>query len=353
MKKTRKSYADLYVENFADAEEFIATLEERKEEGEKNHANFQWYGLSSWKEAYKDLRGEGKGLEELEERFALYLAGLEAMTKKRQKEAAKRRPEGRDIEFLFVADEADEGDGEAAYMGIRERRLSQLAGIALLEKNYGYRCSVSLAFPAYGGEPREGKTNVACLIRLKGLQEPFSLKKLSCLPLRPNSLTALLSRWEHSVGHSNGLNQGYDSYHFNHPYARGKSSALNWGLKRKVEFFDLVKEGGSSLICLECADRIEDVLKRLTTPILVGRKFAPGEHYIKDFAAWETLENGDVNAYIVNTLYSKNTNILFASYDRASNITRARSGEVYEGNAIPKVTKMEDADEREYWSDLG
>lgn len=147
MKKTRKSYADLYIENFADAEEFIATLEERKEEGKKNYMNFQHYGVSSWEEAYKDLRGEGKGFDDLEERFALYLAGLEAMTEKRQKEAgkeqkeggeaAKMRPKGRDIEFLFVADEADGSDGEAAYMGIRERRLSQLAGIALLEKNYG------------------------------------------------------------------------------------------------------------------------------------------------------------------------------------------------------------------------
>ncbi len=333
MRKTRKSYADLYVEDFADAEEFIATLEERKGELKKNYTEFRHYGLSSWEEAYKDLRGEGKGLEELEERFALYLAGLEAMTKKRQKEAAERRPEGRDVEFLFVADEADEDDSESAYMGIRERRLSQLAGIALLEKNYGYRCSVSLAFPAYGGEPREGKTNVACLIRLKGLQEPFSLKKLSCLPLRPNSLTALLSRWESSVGHSGGLSQEYESYHCNRPYGRRNSGALKWEFKRKAEFFDLVKDENSSLICLECADKIEDVLKRLTTPILVGRTSISTSDF-KNYGVLETLKNGDIKAYT-----DRAASDLLANYDNASNITRTPNGEIYEGNALQEIAE--------------
>ncbi len=336
MKKTRKSYADLYIEGFADAEEFIATLEERKGVDTGLHC----YGVSSWEEAYKDLRGEGKGFDDLEERFALYLAGLEAMTEKRQKEGqkeggetAKRCPKGRDIEFLFVADEADESDGEATYMGIRERRLSQLAGIALLEKNYGCRCSVSLACPAYEGEPREGKTNVACLIRLKSLKEPFSLKKLSCLPLKPNSLTALLSRWEKSVGHSSGLNREYESYHCNRPYGRRNSGALNWEFKRKMEFFDLIKDENSSLICLECADKIEDVLKRLTTPILVGRK-SVSTRCFKNYGVLDTLKNGDVNAYTDSAASD-----LLASYDNASNITRTPNGEIYEGNALQEITE--------------
>ncbi len=343
MKKTRKSYADLYIENFTDAEEFIATLEERKEEVKKNYVSFQYYGLSSWKEAYKDLRGEGKGFDDLEERFALYLAGLEAMAEKRGKEAAKgqreggetakMRPKGRDIEFLFIADKADECDGEAAYMGIKERRLSQLAGIALLEKNYGCRCSISLACSAYEGEPREGKTNVACLIRLKSLKEPFSLRKLSCLPLKPNALTALLSRWESSVGHSSGLSQKYESYHCARPYVREKSSALKWEFKRKMEFFDLIKDENSSLICLECADKIEDVLKRLTTPILVGRKSVSTRRF-ENYGVLDTLKNGDVNAYTDSAASD-----LLASYDNASNVTRTPNGEIYEGNALQEIAE--------------
>lgn len=288
MEKVRKTYvncptASLYVERFRNYREFLDTLDARKGEEKKSWEQRtpldSWNGVTSWDEAYKLLLdGWEKPVKNIEMNFDKSL--MKVREKSRRKTFANiagfapipahavmnlpnsmldQRMEARKtkvLDFLIMIDRACKNSASE----IEKRMSEQLAGIASLERDYGYRCRINVAFSAFSGGPRGNKVNTACILKVKDESQPFDIKRLAFPIVHAGMLRALMFRWERTLTAKDALDMPYDGYHEG---AFG-TSYEKWFLSRKEEFVKMVTDPKAKMIVLDFDSKVEDVIQKET-----------------------------------------------------------------------------------------
>ena len=158
------------------------------------------------------------------------------------------------LDFLIVIDRACMNSPREIEMRMSE----QLAGIASLERDFGFRCRISVAFAPFSGYPRSKKTNTACILKVKDEGQPFDIKRLAFPVVHSAMLRALMFRWERTVSAEDGLNASYEKYH-----ESGMGTSFeHWLESDKKMFSEMVSENNGKVIVLDFNSRVEDVIKK-------------------------------------------------------------------------------------------
>ena len=290
MRKMRKAYegvkgADLYVEEFGDYREFLETLERRKPEEAKNTSpsdyklTVDWNGVGSWDEAYDLLKkGWDAPVKRIVCDFDKNLAKTRERTRRRNFASVEgfapipahavmnlpnsminQRTEAKKtkiLDFIVMIDRAC----HVSTMEIERKMSEQLAAIASLERDFGFRCRISVAFAPFSGYAREGKTNTACVLKVKDESQPFDIKRLAFPIVHSAMLRALMFRWERTLSAEDGLNASYGKYHDG-----GMGTSFErWRESYKKEFSGMISGNGSKVIVLDFDSKVEDVIKQGT-----------------------------------------------------------------------------------------
>ena len=290
MRKMRKAYegvrgADLYVEEFGDYREFLETLERRKPEEAKNTSpsdyklTVDWNGVGSRDEAY-DLLKKGwdapvkrivcdfdKNLAKTRERVrrrnfasvegfapipAHAVMNLPNSMINQRTEAKKTKI----LDFIIMIDRAC----NVSTREIERKMSEQLAAIASLERDFGFRCRISVSFAPFSGYAREGKTNAACVLKVKDESQPFDIKRLAFPIVHSAMLRALMFRWERTLSAEDGLNSPYSKYHDG-----GMGTSFErWRESNKKEFSGMISGNNGKVIVLDFDSKVEDVIKKGT-----------------------------------------------------------------------------------------
>lgn len=288
MKKTITAYeqdktAKFYVERFENYREFVDTLEKRKSEESKNDYEGgdlnSWHGVKSWDEAYGLLlKGWDKPVGHIEMNFNKSLVNAREKSRRRvyasvagfspivphavmnlpnsmfdEKIEAKKT---KVLDFLIMIDRACGNSASEI-----ERRMSeQLAAIAVLERDYGYRCRISVSFASFSGSYRHNQTNVACVLKVKDESQPFDIKRLAFPIVHAGMLRALMFRWERTLSAEDGLNKKYSEYH-----ASGMGTSYEkWNSSNKEQFVRMLSGNKSKVIVLDFDSKVEDVITKGT-----------------------------------------------------------------------------------------
>lgn len=272
--------ATMYVERFGNYREFIETLNKRLPEERKNNPSGcelgSWYGVNSWDEAYKLLlEGWDKPVRSIEMNFDHNL--MKVREKARRKTFSSvagfapipahavmnlpnsmldQKMESRKtkvLDFLIMIDRACSHSAQE----IEERMSKQLAGIAALERDYGYRCRISVSFAAFSGYPRGGKANACCVLKVKDESQPFDIKRLAFPIAHAAMLRALMFRWERTLTAEGGIGVKYNQYH-----ETGLGTAYErWPKSDKDRFVGMASDGKSKMIVLDFNSNVEEVIE--------------------------------------------------------------------------------------------
>ncbi len=285
MEKTVQKYeecpnASMYVERFDNYKEFIETLDRRLPEEKKNNPNGcklgSWHGVNSWEEAYKLLlEGWDKPVKSMAMSFDRNLIKVREKTRRKtfsnvagfapipahavmnlpnsMLDQKMERRKTKVLDFLIMIDRACSPSANE----IEERMSKQLAGIAALERDYGYRCRISVSFVPFSGRPRNGKTNVCCVLKVKDESQPFDIKRLAFPTVHVAMLRALMFRWERTLTAVDGIGLKYDDYH----EAGLRTVYEKWPKSDKDRFVGMVSDGRAKVIVLDFDSNVEDVIE--------------------------------------------------------------------------------------------
>ena len=294
MKKTRESFTDLYAEKFSSVKELIRALKRRKGEEKKRYPNFvvaqDYYQVSSYEEAYSLLLSPWKGAHgDIEEKFEKRVDGLrEELEAKLASEPAeqpaelpcwrekpKHPREVRTREFVLPITHRS---WPYKIEETEEKVLNQLACIALLEKDYGWRCKISL-LAGWAGTIHEGKkTQLACLINIKRADEPFDIRKIAAPVIHP-AMELVTDQWKRTLSSEEAMGEEF------------LKCAGGWG-SYGGEGVDYVLRNRDAIFVSYGLDLVP-ALPRLAKPVLMGT-----ETITYGFGYLETLPCGDVIAYL-------------------------------------------------------
>ncbi len=294
MKKTRESFTDLYAERFSSLKELIRALKRRKDEEKKHYPNFvvtkRDYQVSSYKEAYSLLLKPWDGAHgDIEERFERRVDELRRELKAKLdsepaeqpaelpcwREKPKRPRKVRTREFVLALEHRS---WPYRIEETEETVLTQLACIALLERDYGWRYKISL-FAGWAGTIHEGKkTQLACLVNIKKADEPFDIRKIAAPTIHP-AMELVTGRWKRTLSSEEAM--GEEFLKCTNGWSHCDEEGVDFALR------------GKDAIFADCDLDLVPALPRLAKPVLAGT-----ETIIGGFGYLETLPCGDVIAYL-------------------------------------------------------
>ena len=167
-----------------------------------------------------------------------------------------------------------------------EKILTQLACIALLERDYGWHCAISM-FKGWAGMIHPGKdTYLACLVSIKKADEPFDIKKIAAPAIHP-VMALLACQWKNTLSDDGAMGE---------EFLKCKRGWLGW---RDIDCGEVL--GCKDAIFVRyglCGTGLISALPRLIKPVTAGIE-AQGES--KGWAPYgwlEILPCGDEIAYL-------------------------------------------------------
>ncbi len=141
-----------------------------------------------------------------------------------------------------------------------------------MEKDYGYRCGISV-ISGWAGEIHSGKdAQLTCTIRIKKADEPFDIKKLAS-PAIHGAMEFLMERWRMALSNEKAMGKehlkcrdGWDNWCF-----EGNEQGVNFVRREKDAIF------------VDCDMDIVGLLARLSKPVVAGIEIEPptcGRHQL-------------------------------------------------------------------------
>ena len=159
------------------------------------------------------------------------------------------------LNFVIMIDRACSVEADE----IKRKMSEQLAGIARLERDLGYRCRISVAFAAFGDCPDDDETYVAAVVKIKDESQPFDIKRVAFPIVHPAMLRAYMFAWEGTLTSAESLGESYWSYHQD---GLGKSFE-HWRDRCKKQFSDVVSDGEEKVIILDFLSDFEESIKEI------------------------------------------------------------------------------------------
>ena len=348
MKKTRECFTDLYAEKFSSPKEFVGALKRRKSKEDEDYPGSYelktYYKVSSYEEAYPLFLSPWNGEKnDIEERFE---KRVEELRKELQGKLASEGPEKPyDRPWWWAKPKHPrEAKKREFVLGIEKRVwpykteetedkvLTQLACIALLERDYGWRCAIS-TFDAWHGKIHTGKdTELVCLVNIKKAEESFDIKKIACPALHP-SMELLTGLWQRTLSAKEAMGE---------EYLKCKGGWGNWYFYRPRWLLDYIHRDDGAIF-VDCDLDLVSALPRLIKPVIAGTetKLTGGKGWAP-YGWLETLPCGDEIAYLRRC----DRRDEFARYYIAENVTVA----YYDKDKRIKGDKTKDLlEEREAW----
>lgn len=179
------------------------------------------------------------------------LMGLPRSMYNQRKEVKKTKI----LNFLICIDRAWNVSNEQ----IVDKMTEQLATIAKLERDCGYRCRISVMFAATGGYTKKG-TMCSCVLKVKDESQPFDIKRLAFPVCHSAMLREMMFAWEGTLNAKGSLEaENYSDYHEN-----GMGTSFeHWSEASQKDFINALNEGNQKTIVFHFKTDLDEALKSL------------------------------------------------------------------------------------------